>query len=1195
MAFNSDGNDGGRWGLNEEDLGVDGGFFKGSDEGSNSDDFANELEISRDTGVGGRSLASLSVVDGGLEVDLGEATLQIHSAGNIDINVREGSPMTKRLPHSSGVRRVRSSSAKYSTGSTNSGRSAKAGPGSAAGLDEFLQQQGFDTSAIEGDAVRTAVSFGADLGNEEDLDEDDDGIYGDMHNEDEDDADDEDDRDEELEDEVAVDFGKLLQMDEDASAMDGDLSQDAHIDSRSRTHHAHAGKSVDSLRTSLLGRSNDSLNTSLEARLKRLEVLLEGEANTSLEASQVSIQNTAVRGRTAVQGGKSSVRQEVVDLSETNASLEARMQRLNKLLQNTEGEDEDDSEFLSGAVRGDFDDYIAEGDGEPNDSEEAEGEEEDAFQVHGESDHMYRNEDNHEDDAEQDEEENLEFSSSTFEPTVPGEVQGNGRYSPNRLRSTPGGRRSESGLDRTPASTTPGRGGVGRDESMGSEEGLGFDALDRRMRDDDTFERMNRALQQAGFHAIPMRGSGGLDADALFSEVRDLLAQYNRRGEMIRELTMEESSSRRTDEEAENRLKIAQREASRLQERLKSAEAEVQEYKEQLQASQRGDADQLRNLQRENAALQQKLTLSEHRVRAKETEMERLLKKLEAETRHSTAQRERTRTLFREVVKRDPRTNSQADQKLLDIVEGFETKQHEMNEERDLLNAEIRRLNKALEDRENELNGSRASSLEEIERSLIRKARDAELDQRVSREALEKRERAIISKLSKLEGQLAEARRAEQRSQDHVENLKLELASRPTMRDWKASQHRIAKLESQVQSAVEALEEQEIAEARRNNIFVPESRRHVHDGVTGGGGFEGPRHTFNKEHSGDHLTARDRVELMAKRAMAETENNRRNVSTAELIRRDKLNHRLGLSKLTSLPKTAAHEILQDVCRVLELSDVHMIVPALQKMCWVVRAMPRLEKFTKDVSSFVLLHGDELTQQTTDDISGGVNPTSTALQAILPQLKRWVNDVRTVSVWRKFREDLLHELSRAPSMAFPSGNPMRNRQSCDMTNDQIVQAVGDLVSLERGMMDHQAAFRAADEYLLNNPDALMARAVSHFQQLFELRSVEGVLPKMNELYVYTNEMRNFMQVVRPTLGLGPQASVHACLAKLQELTMPSSSSQRREASSMRKVAETEDDADVNMRMKLQDRPMHSRLRPDEIGVPQWVDTSQDQGV
>jgi len=134
------------------------------------------------------------------------------------------------------------------------------------------------------------------------------------------------------------------------------------------------------------------------------------------------------------------------------------------------------------------------------------------------------------------------------------------------------------------------------------------------------------------------------------------------------------------------------------------------------------------------------------------------------------------------------------------------------------------------------------------------------------------------------------------------------------MRDWKASQHRIAKLESQVQS--------EIAEARRNNIFVPESRRHVHDGVTGGGGFEGPRHTFNKEHSGDHLTARDRVELMAKRAMAETENNRRNVSTAELIRRDKLNHRLGLSKLTSLPKTAAHEILQDVCRVLELSDVH---------------------------------------------------------------------------------------------------------------------------------------------------------------------------------------------------------------------------------------------------------------------------------
>ncbi|GBG31673.1 Centrosomal protein of 70 kDa [Hondaea fermentalgiana] len=986
-----------------------------------------DLNVSRGTA---RSLASLSIVDGGLEVDLGEATLQINSAGSIDINVREG-------------------------GSPRSRRSRR----SSHGLDDFLENRSLDASLVEHTAARTAMSLGLDFG-DDDVEDDDD-------NEDDKQQIDQD------EGETGIDFAHLLREDDDSAADDlvadhdhdaiddenGDEIIDDDVDDNDEfSGHTHATSDLEP----------PSLNTSLEARLKRLEALLEDEANASrdMDTSQTQ-QNPGV------------------DLSETKASLEARMQRLDKLLQTSSSHDDMDDDDVHDDHHHHEDDHHV---GIDNSHDHIDNDA--RFNARGPP----RSDNGSESQAEMD------------------TLLGGGRQSPSKTiasRSPPGGRRSP----------------LGRDDAMPGEQGLGLSALDERMAEDDIWERMNRALQQAGFGAINMRDVGGPEPGAMLSQLRSILAQYHRRGEMIEELTMEESSSKRTDEELYSKLEQSRREVARLQERLKGAQAEVREAQDKQSATHRGDAEQVRALQRENAALQQKLSLSEHRVRAKEGEMERMHKKLATEARHTATQRERTRAVFRDVAKRDPRAASQTDQKLLDIVEAFETERRELHEERDLLNAEVRRLNHALEDRENELNGSRASSLDEIERSLLRKARDVEADQRVSREAMDRRERAIIAKLSKLEGQLAEARRAEQRAADHVENLKLELASRPTMRDWKAAQRRITKLEAQVQSAVEALEESEIDEARRNNIFVARPSR----------GGAGNGDTRRSQADGDHLSPRDRVELMAKRALAEASDNRRRTSTAELIRRDKLNHRLGLSRLTALPKTAAHEILQEICRILELADVDLIVPALQKMCWVVRAMPRLERFAKDISGFVLLHGDDLLRETAQDPSVA-NPTSASLQAILPQLKRWVNDVRTVTVWREFREDLLHELSRAPSMALPSGNPHRTRQSCDLNNAQIVQAVRDLVSLERGMMDHQTAFRAADDFLANNPDALVSRCVAHFQQLFELRSVEGVIPKMNELYVYTNEMRNFMQVLRPTVGLGSNASVHACLAKLQDLSI-----------------------------------------------------------
>ncbi len=46
----------------------------------------------------------------------------------------------------------------------------------------------------------------------------------------------------------------------------------------------------------------------------------------------------------------------------------------------------------------------------------------------------------------------------------------------------------------------------------------------------------------------------------------------------------------------------------------------------------------------------------------------------------------------------------------------------------------------------------------------------------------------------------------------------------------------------------------------------------------------------------------------------------------------------------------------------------------------------------------------------------------------------------------------------------------------------------------------------------------------------------MIPKMSELYVFANEATNFLQQLRPTLGLGARATLHQCLARVQDATL-----------------------------------------------------------
>ena len=80
-----------------------------------------------------------------------------------------------------------------------------------------------------------------------------------------------------------------------------------------------------------------------------------------------------------------------------------------------------------------------------------------------------------------------------------------------------------------------------------------------------------------------------------------------------------------------------------------------------------------------------------------------------------------------------------------------------------------------------------------------------------------------------------------------------------------------------------------------------------------------------------------------------------------------------------------------------------------------------------------------------------------------------------------------------------------------------------------------SFPVADAEVVAQPGLLTNRIVAHFQQLFDVRGgTQGIFPKMNELYVFVNEMLNFTKDLRTTLGLDRAASINVCLATVRTL-------------------------------------------------------------
>ncbi|CAH0522122.1 unnamed protein product [Peronospora belbahrii] len=614
----------------------------------------------------------------------------------------------------------------------------------------------------------------------------------------------------------------------------------------------------------------------------------------------------------------------------------------------------------------------------------------------------------------------------------------------------------------------------------------------------------------------------GVIDEGAWSGLNDLLRKNglsvvrfcNAGSEMIEDLVITSQRNLRARSRLEDELRTIEKKNVELQKTLEKAKAETKRL-ETLQEKESKSTELLsKKLKSSCRRLQQQLKVSEHRVKAKEIDVEKLQAKLQQQVDRNTSNRMRDRRAFHNLWDREPRRANPRDIHALESISVYEAQREQMNEEIANLKLQVAALNSELRDKDNfiarqartllksdppvwkqcfdesysdhELSGTQYGLSSVIsDEVMLEQLEAARREQEVAAAKLRHREAVMVKKVAMIEEELLAAREAIGKLNEENAHLLSEMKSRPSIRDYRQSQCRVRQLEQQIAEKKLALEE-----------------------------------------------ASDFNELY------------KSVGTKEHVERDRLNHRLNLNRLNTLPRETAVEIVKHVCRVLHVTDITLIAPSLDKICSVVAAVPRMESFIQEVYGYVFLHLND-NAQTTD-----ISSSSFELEEVILTLRRWAMERKKLHALEDFKTSIITELSRRtvePGMP----NNMEENSSHDesapcypTTLSRAIHIVSELVKLEKSIMRHRELYtQAAAGDLLPDwcgsgevercPNVLTNQIVRHFLHVFQVKNIEGVLPKINEIYLQVNEIKNFLHASREIFHLRNDTSLVHCLNVIKE--------------------------------------------------------------
>nr|KAG5695849.1 hypothetical protein BaRGS_006506 [Batillaria attramentaria] len=252
-----------------------------------------------------------------------------------------------------------------------------------------------------------------------------------------------------------------------------------------------------------------------------------------------------------------------------------------------------------------------------------------------------------------------------------------------------------------------------------------------------------------------------------------------------------------------------------------------------------------------------------------------------------------------------------------------------------------------------------------------------------------------------------------------------------------------------------------------------------------------------------------------------------------------------LEDLDYLPVDFCQQFLRDICAELGVVDVERVVPEIRGLSDRLEASRKYENFCYDVQDTVQRMEDPSRAGRRHQFSRPDSALSEAsAQHSLGVIENWRRDINQLQALQEALNRLLEQLCPRARIHLTS-----NHTVADMT--EIIERLADeeTTVVTKGGYEHISR-------------STLEGIVEHFQTLFDISTVSGVLPRMNEIYRRLGEAQNVQNTLRNLLGLAEDASSSSVVDAVGRLCQAHNSTTSRQ---LQQLFETDDLGSVIRRL------------------------------
>ncbi|XP_078084306.1 centrosomal protein of 70 kDa [Mustelus asterias] len=213
--------------------------------------------------------------------------------------------------------------------------------------------------------------------------------------------------------------------------------------------------------------------------------------------------------------------------------------------------------------------------------------------------------------------------------------------------------------------------------------------------------------------------------------------------------------------------------------------------------------------------------------------------------------------------------------------------------------------------------------------------------------------------------------------------------------------------------------------------------------------------------------------------------------------------------LDCMQEATCKRLLKSICKEMEVTNVKDLIPAVYEKSRLAAAHPKLQKILNDLNFIInsehvptkiyKLRQKLLTQPQVETIPDDI----------------LVHLVGTIEVWAEqliALKGLYGSLKKLSKLMHGKSTDMYD--SSDEVRVEDLQLTVDAILDDLGNKHENNALEGCKRA---SPQTLEA-IISHFQKLFDVSSLSGIYPRMNEVYSKLGEMSNAMKNLRQVLGL-----------------------------------------------------------------------------